>query len=188
MNKYQIEEAWKDIKIADLITVADAMLACAIDVKSTPLKDGTKGRVTIRFTKNPNYLDEPDTYFRMLKSLTTLLEVIAPSWRFSAAHYSHHEAEFEINVIYRLPLWDARFSGMDEKSFMKKMAVFEAARVLSQALPYYSRQLMDKFRDPRHKVQQAIYSKLPFLDYAVRIHVPERPKSVPLQNRRYFDK
>ncbi|CAJ0807808.1 MULTISPECIES: hypothetical protein [Ralstonia] len=188
MNKYKIERAWKEIKISDLMTVADAMLESPIRVKSKPLANGTKGLVTIQFTKDPNYLDTPDSHFRTLKSLTNLLEEVAPP-RFRGAHFSHGEAEFEINITYRLPLWDARFSEVDDKTFMETLAVFEASRLLSQALrgSYYSGRLKDKFPDPRHRVQQVIYSKLPFLDYAVRIHVPERRTTAPLQNQSYFD-
>ncbi|WP_324809786.1 hypothetical protein [Ralstonia pickettii] len=189
MKTYQLEEAWKEIRIGDLVTMADAMLESNIDVRSLPLENGAKAKINIRFTRNPEYLGTPQTYFRMLRSLTTLFEKVAPGERFSTAHFRHDEAEFEVNVTYRPPVRSARYVGQDVKSFMKSMALFEVASILSQALvgTYYFRELKKRFPDPRHKWESAIRTKIPFLDNAVRIYVPERPKRVPFQNREYFD-
>jgi len=189
MSTYGIEKAWEEIRIIDLIIAAEAMLGSVVDVSESPVENGEKGKVTIRFTRTPNYMDDPEKYFRMLRSWTTLLEKIVPGKRLTAAHFRHDLSEFEANVIYRLPMAGAKRVGMDPRSFMRSMALFEVAFILSQALGdgSYATKLLKKYPDPRHKWESAIRSRIKFLDNAARIYVPKRPEYVPLQNRSYFE-
>jgi hypothetical protein len=188
MNRYEVEEAWEAIRIDHLAVAADAMLTSDVKVWSSPLDNGNMARVTIQFTKNTDYLADPAAYFRILKSWSTLLEKVAPGERFSGPRMQH-DSEFEANVIYRVPMRSARFAGQNGKTFIKHMALFEVALILAQAFGRgtYSRELLRKFPDPRHR-WEVVIRKLPFLNNTPRIFVPKTPKAVPLRNRGYFDR
>lgn len=191
MGRYQSEYAWEKIKRFDLVLAVEAMLESEVKTFSRPLENGELGVVNIQFTKDPEYLDDAGEHFGRLESLRILFKDVAPEERFNfKSSVDATEAQYNINVKYRLPLFSAKFVQESERTFLKRMALFDLGFLLGQALDsgYYQGLLREKFPDPRHKWDRAIRSRVPFLDNAARIYVPPRPKHEPLQNRKYFDR
>lgn len=191
MGRYQSEYAWEKIKRFDLVLAVEAMLESEVTTCSRPIENGKLGVVNIQFTKDPDYLKDAGEHFGRLESLRILFKDVAPEDRFNfVSSLDANEAQYNINVTYRLPLLSAKFVQESERTFLKRMALFDLGFLLGQALDsdYYQGRLLEKFSDPRHKWDRAIRRRVPFLDNAARIYVPPRPKHEPLQNRKYFDR
>ncbi|MFC7633312.1 hypothetical protein ACFQVB_37810 [Paraburkholderia humisilvae] len=166
------------------------MLEADVATSSRPVENGKRGLVNIRFTKDPEFLKVPGEHFARLESLRILLKDVAPEGRFNIQDYAASEAQYNVNVMYKLPLLSAKFVKESERIFLKRMALFDLAFVLAQALDsgYYLGRLLKKFPDPRHNWDRAIRNRIPFMDNAARIYVPPRRRNEPLQNGRYFDR
>lgn len=189
MSRYQAEQAWKKINRYDLLQAVRAMLESEVSTISSPIENGKRGVVNIRFTKDPDYLKDAGDHFTRLGSLKVLFESIAPKGRFAIKGFSASEAQYNINVTYKLPLRSAKFATVDEREFMRNMALFDLAFLLGQAVDIfdYRSELLAKFPDPRHEWERAIRNRIPFLDNAARIYVPPRREAEPLRNSEYFD-
>jgi hypothetical protein len=189
MNRYQAEQAWKKINRYNLLLAVRAMLECDVRTSSSPIDNGKRGMVNIQFTKDPDYMKESGDHFARLESLGVLFKDIAPKGRFSIKGFSASEAQYNINVTYKLPLFSARFATVAEPEFLTRMALFDLAFLFGQAVESYQYRtdLLAKFPDPRHKWERVVRSRLPFLDNAARINVPRRPEDERLRNSQYFD-
>lgn len=165
------------------------MLETDVRTSSSPIDNGARGVVNVQFTKDPDYMKESGDHFGRLEALQLLFKDVAPKGRFSIKGFSASEAQYNVNVTYKLPLFSARFVKVDERDFLTNMALFDLAFLLGQVSDsyHYRSELLAKFPDPRHEWERAVRNRIPFLDNAARIYVPPRREDEPLRNSEYFD-